>query len=214
MGFRSEMGLPVQTLPPMLAVLRICVPANQCSWLMIAWQVEVWCEGLLAMSSLQVDMSVERVVEAPKVTPSSPTSTALSSATCVAPTNTGYRAALNFISMPTSLLPTISLASGCLALMASREGRLVGRIQVAIGPGMTSSLGVRFLSSPGKMGSPFTCPSLAVRISLVGAFTSEGPSLLEAPQSQGRPVEGQILPPPCPPVAAPLLLPLPLPFAA
>mmetsp|Transcript_25215 Transcript_25215/g.65461 ORF Transcript_25215/g.65461 Transcript_25215/m.65461 type:complete len:274 (-) Transcript_25215:201-1022(-) len=213
MGFRSEMGDPVHTLPPMLAVLRIWVPANQCSWLMMAWHVDVWWAGLVAMRCLQVSIRLDSVVEAPKVTPSSEKATSFSSGTWVVPTSTGYFIALNFISMPTSVLPTISLASLCLALMVSRDGRDTGRIQVAFGPGITSSACGRFFSSPGKMGSPLACPSFAVRILLEGAFTSEGPSDFEAPQSHGRPVEGQILPLPSP-LAAPLPLATPLPLAS
>ena len=50
----------------------------------------------------------------------------LSSATWVVPTRWGYPAFLNFISMPTSVLPTTSLAAGCLAFSANRLPRLVG----------------------------------------------------------------------------------------
>lgn len=50
----------------------------------------------------------------------------LSSATWVVPTRWGYPAFLNFISMPTSVLPTTSLAAGCLAFSANRLPKLVG----------------------------------------------------------------------------------------
>ena len=52
--------------------------------------------------------------------------TLFSSGTWVAPMRTGYRASLNFISMPTSVLPTTSLASGCSAFSASSDALLVG----------------------------------------------------------------------------------------
>ena len=94
-----------------------------------------------------------RVTEAPKLTPAGVTSTAFSSGTWVTPTRIGQSAFLNFISIPTSLFPATSRASGCAARSASSAARVVGRCQVAAGPGMQSAAGVRRRSSGGKIGS-------------------------------------------------------------
>jgi hypothetical protein len=169
-------------------------PANQRSCSATARSPAPRCRGNSAARARNPSSSRVSVTDAPTRTPSPVTSKALSSGTCVAPTSTGYLAALNFISMPTSVLPTTSLAPGWRCFSASRASRVKGRCHAATGPGMASSGGERVRSSGGKIGSaegragvkgPRAGPSLWALLEAITPSPSGAP-----PQPQGWPVDG------------------------
>mmetsp|Transcript_9321 Transcript_9321/g.32839 ORF Transcript_9321/g.32839 Transcript_9321/m.32839 type:complete len:312 (+) Transcript_9321:246-1181(+) len=162
-GFKSLIGDAVAMLPARAATLRIWLDANQRSIEMTAPKTPA-CSGRsrtrsrhaspTSVSDTQPPTSRPPRPSTPGASDGSTTCSSCSSGTCIVWMRTGYSMFLNLVSMPTSVLPTISFASGAMPLSSSSWSSVVGRNHKTRAPsrrsGRISCLVCRY---GGKMGS-------------------------------------------------------------
>mmetsp|Transcript_45986 Transcript_45986/g.131276 ORF Transcript_45986/g.131276 Transcript_45986/m.131276 type:complete len:217 (-) Transcript_45986:174-824(-) len=184
-GLRSEMGLAVTMLPASTATFRICALANQWSISRIAFRPRHSSPGRSFTTASRKCSMVARLTAPPMMSePSLSKPISCSSETDAVEIMAGYSHFLNFVSMPTSVLPATSLASGMALFSASSVARSVGRYQVTFVPVIFSGSGAGAARRAcGKAGPPASSPQAAAT-EAIAAFV-----LLQtctSPSSSGR----------------------------
>mmetsp|Transcript_114770 Transcript_114770/g.286831 ORF Transcript_114770/g.286831 Transcript_114770/m.286831 type:complete len:203 (+) Transcript_114770:611-1219(+) len=134
-GFKSEIGLAVAMFPASAATFRICVLANQCSMSNIARSPRVFSWGRPASDRSMKFSSFDSVTAPPIIrAPALSNSSCCSSGTAAVETITGYSMCLNFVSIPTSVLPATIFAVGNDFFSANMEAKSLGAYHVTRSP--------------------------------------------------------------------------------